>query len=302
MLPHEHIAISTIALPTAAALIGRRHAALFWISAVLVDVDHYIWFVGASGSWRPTGALRFFRQHYHDPAGRHAPPASAARFPLLGARMVALRLAPLGSPPSGRLPPGWPSIGCSTCSTGSYGERRRRDVRRRGEDARNAGMRFHACASGPSGALVTDHQPHYPASAGSTTRGRAGAERSARCLHVVNEQYRLPLKRRAVRPRAEGALHVHPACAGRQPHLWRCIADAGQRLVRARETDLRSQRASEEGGRCRATLSSAGRVLRHGYDHVGGAAAGDPRIGEEPRQRPGQVGPPAVLEPLDGRA
>ena len=33
MLPHEHIAISTIALPTAAALIGRRHAALFWIGA-----------------------------------------------------------------------------------------------------------------------------------------------------------------------------------------------------------------------------------------------------------------------------
>ena len=72
MLPHEHVVISTMALPTAAALIGRRHAALFWVGAVLVDVDHYIWFVGASGSWRPTGALRFFRQHYHDPAGRHA--------------------------------------------------------------------------------------------------------------------------------------------------------------------------------------------------------------------------------------
>ena len=72
MLPHEHIAISTVALPTAAALIGRRHAALFWVGAVAVDLDHYIWFVGASGSWKPTGALSFFRRHYSDPAMRHA--------------------------------------------------------------------------------------------------------------------------------------------------------------------------------------------------------------------------------------
>ena len=59
MRVRDHIAVST----TSAALVQpwrRRDALGLWAGAVLIDVDHYLWFCAREHSGNPVAAVRFF--------------------------------------------------------------------------------------------------------------------------------------------------------------------------------------------------------------------------------------------------
>ena len=71
MRVRDHIALSTAG---AALLSGRlgRSVLSFWAGAVLIDVDHYVWFCLRQRRLNPVAAVRYFK-------GAHAPQHSATR-------------------------------------------------------------------------------------------------------------------------------------------------------------------------------------------------------------------------------
>jgi hypothetical protein len=71
MRVRDHIAISTAGAALLRPLLGRRVRA-FWAGSVLIDVDHYAWYVVRQRDTSPVEAIRFFGQ-------AHAPEQRATR-------------------------------------------------------------------------------------------------------------------------------------------------------------------------------------------------------------------------------
>ena len=72
MRVRDHIALSTAAAALLYPFVGKR-AALAWGASILIDVDHYLWFVANERRLDPVAALQFFN-------AAHPPPASNVRW------------------------------------------------------------------------------------------------------------------------------------------------------------------------------------------------------------------------------
>jgi hypothetical protein len=71
MRVRDHIALSTAGAAMLSPWLGRAVLNL-WAGAVLIDVDHYVWFCLRERRWNPVTAVRFFN-------GAQAPQHSATR-------------------------------------------------------------------------------------------------------------------------------------------------------------------------------------------------------------------------------
>jgi hypothetical protein len=98
MRVRDHIALSTAGAGLLSPWLGRA-ALNLWLGAVLIDVDHYIWFCLTERRWNPVSAVRLFNgaetpQHAAT-RGLHSPIALIAVL-LLGARRPQLLAVGLG--------------------------------------------------------------------------------------------------------------------------------------------------------------------------------------------------------------
>jgi hypothetical protein len=98
MRVRDHIALSTAGSGLLSRRLGRGAISL-WMGAVLIDVDHYVWFCLRQRRLNPVSAIRYFNgaptpQHAAS-RGLHSPPALLAAL-LLGARRPQLLAVALG--------------------------------------------------------------------------------------------------------------------------------------------------------------------------------------------------------------
>lgn len=61
MLPGRHLTLTTVVALPLAPLLGWQ-AAAFWTAAILVDADHYLWYIRRYRRWNPVAAYRQFRR------------------------------------------------------------------------------------------------------------------------------------------------------------------------------------------------------------------------------------------------
>ena len=64
MLPKQHAAYGAVAALAMAPWLRRRSLTV-WAASVLIDVDHYLWYVVQRGDWSLPRAYHFFR-HQRD--------------------------------------------------------------------------------------------------------------------------------------------------------------------------------------------------------------------------------------------
>jgi hypothetical protein len=98
MRVRDHIVLSTAGAAMLSPWLGRAVLNL-WAGAVLIDVDHYVWFCLRERRWNPRSAVRFFNgaqaPQHSATRGLHNPTALLAVL-LLGARRPQLLAVALG--------------------------------------------------------------------------------------------------------------------------------------------------------------------------------------------------------------
>jgi len=68
MRVRDHIVLATVGAALLAPWLGPRRTAAAWAGSVLIDIDHYIWFVANEGRLDPIAALSFFNEAQPPPA------------------------------------------------------------------------------------------------------------------------------------------------------------------------------------------------------------------------------------------
>ena len=68
MRVRDHIAISTAAAAVLLPFVGKKNVALGWAGSILIDADHYLWFVANERRIDPVAAVNFFNEAQPPPA------------------------------------------------------------------------------------------------------------------------------------------------------------------------------------------------------------------------------------------
>lgn len=99
MRVRDHVVLSTAAAALLYPFVGARHVAPAWAASILIDADHYLWFVAHKRRLDPVAAVQFFNEAQPAPASNvrwfHSPVALSIAA-ALAARRKALFPVALG--------------------------------------------------------------------------------------------------------------------------------------------------------------------------------------------------------------